>query len=54
MASALTAQKAFLNNFDNIVNWRVDIQEHIRRYQETNSLQYNSEFSTVREFWHLF
>ena len=27
MVSALTAQKAFLNNFENVVNQRVDIQE---------------------------
>ena len=35
MASALTAQKAFLNNFENIVNRRVDIREDIKRYQDT-------------------
>ena len=27
MASAMTAQKSFLSNFENIVNYRVDIQE---------------------------
>ena len=37
MASALAAQKAFLNNFENIVNRRVDIREDIRRYQDTLS-----------------
>ena len=37
MASALTAQKAFLNNFDDIVNRRVDIWEDIKRYQDTLS-----------------
>ena len=31
-ASALTAQKAFLNNFENIVNKRVDISEDIKCY----------------------
>ena len=36
-ASALTAQKAFLNNFKHIVNRRVDIQEDIKRYQDTIS-----------------
>ena len=36
-ASALTAQSAFLNNFENIVNRRVDIQEDIKRYQDTLS-----------------
>ena len=36
-ASALTAQSAFLNNFENVVNRRVDIQEDVKRYQETLS-----------------
>ena len=36
-ASALTAQKAFLNNFENVVNRRVDIREDIKRYQDTLS-----------------
>ena len=36
-ASALTAQSAFLNNFENIVNRRVDIREDIKRYQDTLS-----------------
>ena len=33
-ASALTAQSAFLNNFEDIVNRRVDIKEDIKRYQD--------------------
>ena len=33
-ASALTAQSAFLNNFENVVNRKVDIQEDVKRYQE--------------------
>ena len=37
MASALTAQPAFLNNFENIGNRRVNIQEDIKRYQDTLS-----------------
>ena len=37
MASALTAQSAFLNNFENIVNHRVNIQEDIKHYQDTLS-----------------
>ena len=37
MASALTAQSAFLNNFENFVNHRVNIQEDIKRYQDTLS-----------------
>ena len=36
-ASALTAQSAFLNNFENIVNHRVDIGEDIKHYQDTLS-----------------
>ena len=34
-ASSLTAQSAFLNNFENVVNHRVDIREDIKRYQDT-------------------
>ena len=33
-ASTLTAQSAFLNNFENVVNRRVNIQEDIKRYQD--------------------
>ena len=36
-ASALTSQSAFLNNFENLVNRRVDIREDIKRYQDTRS-----------------
>ena len=36
-ASALTAQSAFLNNFENVVNHRVNIQEDIEHYQDTLS-----------------
>ena len=36
-ASALTAQSAFLNNFENVVNRRVDICEDIKRCQNTLS-----------------
>ena len=35
--SALTAQSAFLNNFENVVNRGVDIREDIKRYQDTFS-----------------
>ena len=35
--SALTAQSAFLNNFENVVNQRVNIQEDIKYYQDTLS-----------------
>ena len=34
---ALTAQSAFLNNFEDIVNRRVDIREDIKHYQDTLS-----------------
>ena len=36
-ASALTAQLAFLKNFENVVNRRLDIREDIKRYQDTLS-----------------
>ena len=36
-ASSWTAQSAFLNNFEDIVNCRVNIQEDIKRYQDTLS-----------------
>ena len=36
-ASSLTVQSAFLNNFEDIVNCRVNIQEDIKRYQDTLS-----------------
>ena len=39
-ASALIAQSAFLNNFEDIVNQRVDIMEDIKYYQDT--LSYSS------------
>ena len=37
MASSLTAHSAFQNNFENVVNRRVNIQEDIKRYQDTLS-----------------
>ena len=36
-ASALTGQSAFLDNFENVVNCRVDIWEDIKRYQDALS-----------------
>ena len=36
-ASALTTQEAFLNNFKDIINRRVNIQEDIKHYQDTLS-----------------
>ena len=35
--NALTAQSAFLGNFENVVNCRVDIREDIKHYQDTLS-----------------
>ena len=37
VTSAFTAQSTFLNNLKNIINRRVDIQEDIKRYQDTLS-----------------
>ena len=37
LASSLTAQSAFLNNFENVVNRKVNIQEDVKRYQDTLS-----------------
>ena len=37
LASSLTAQSAFLYNFENVVNRRVDIRKDIKRYQDTLS-----------------
>ena len=53
-ASALTAQSAFLNNFENVVNHRLDIQEDIKRYQ--NTLSYTSskvDYSVGEQFYML-
>ena len=36
-ASSLTAQSAFLNNFEDIVNRKVDVREDIKLYQDTLS-----------------
>ena len=36
-ASALTAQSAFLNNFEDIVNQKVDVREDVKGYQDTLS-----------------
>ena len=40
-ASVLTARKAFLNNFEDIVNRRVDIPEDIKQYQDTLSYAFS-------------
>ena len=48
-ASSLTAQSAFLNNFENIVNRMVDIQEDVKRYQDTLSYTSSKVDYSVRE-----
>ena len=48
-ASALTAQSAFLNNFEDIVNQRVDIREDIKRYQDTLSYASSKVDYSMRE-----
>ena len=40
-ASTLTAQSAFLNNFENVVNHRMDIREDVKHYQDTLSYASN-------------
>ena len=47
--SALTAQSAFLNNFENIVNHRVNIQKDIKHYQDTFSTASSKVDYTVGE-----
>ena len=49
MASSLTAQSAFLNNFENVVNHRVDIREDIKLYQDTLSYASSEVNYSVRE-----
>ena len=53
-ASALTAQSAFLNNFEDIVNRKVDVREDIKHYQ--NTLSYASskvDYSVGEHFYML-
>ena len=49
MASTLTAQKAFLNNFENVVNRRVDIRENIKLNQDTLSYPLSKVDDSVGE-----
>ena len=48
-ASALTAQSAFLNHFENVVNRRVDIREDLKHYQDTLSYSLSKVDYSVRE-----
>ena len=52
-ASSLTAQSAFLNNFENVVNRRVDIREDIKRYQDTLSYASSKVDYSVGEHLHM-
>ena len=47
--STLTAQSAVLNNFENVVNRRVDIREDIKRYQDTLSYASSKVDYSMRE-----
>ena len=49
MASSLTAQSGFLNNFENIVNCRVDISEDLKHHQDTLSYASSKVDYSVRE-----
>ena len=51
--SALTAESAFLNNFENVVNCRVDIREDIKRYQDTLSYALSKVDYSVGENLHM-
>ena len=52
-ASALTAQSAVLNNFENVVNRRVDIRGDIKRYQDTLSYASSKVDYSVWEHLHM-
>ena len=52
-ASALTAQSAFLNNFEDIVNRRVDIREDIKCYQDTRSYTSSNVDYSVGEYLYM-
>ena len=53
LASSLTAQSAFLNNFENVVNRKVDIQEDIKRYQDTLSYTSSKVDYSVGEYLYI-
>ena len=52
-ASALTAQSAFLNNFENVVNCRLDIWEDIKHYQNTLSYAWSKVDYSVGEHFYM-
>ena len=52
--SALTAHSAFLNNFENVVNPRVDIRGDIKRYQDTLSYSLSKvDYSVAKNIYML-
>ena len=51
-ASTLTAQSAFLNNFENVVNRKLNIQEDIKHYQDT--LSYASSKVDYSVGWNIY
>ena len=51
--SALTAQSAFLNHFKDIVNRSVNIQEDIKRYQDTLSYASSKVDHSVGQYLHV-
>ena len=53
LASSLTAQSAFLYNFENVVNCRVDICEDVKRYQDTLSYALSKVDYSVGEHLHM-
>ena len=53
-ANALTTQQAYLNNFENIVNRRVDLQADIKKYQDTlNYASSKVDYSVGEELYML-
>ena len=52
-ASALTAQSAFLNNFEDIVNRKVDVREDIKHHQDTLSYTSSKVDYSVGESIHM-
>ena len=54
MASSLTAQSDFLNNFEDIVNRKVDVRKDIKRYQDTLSCASSKVNYSVGEHLYMF
>ena len=53
-SNALTAQREFIDNFENIINRRIDIQEDITHYQNTlNYASSNVDYSVGENIYML-